>query len=319
MEKYKYIFGPIPSRRLGMSLGVDLVPYKVCIYDCVFCEVGKTLKTVNIRKEYIKKEDILGELERFLGNFSGQIDHITLTGSGETTLNVKLGEIIKEIKEKFTYPVAVLTHSGNITDPHVRLELSYADVVCPSLDAATQEVFEKVNRPYHGVKIDEIIVGLREFREIFKGTMFLEVLLVQGINDSEGELEKIGEAARYINPDSIHINTVDRPGSYPEAKPLLPEQLEFARSILSKYHPNVRVLSRSYKHLEKPQFSSEEDLINELMNIIRRRPMTVLDIVTSTGSDFFEISNLVKKLQQENLLEEVKLNGNKFYKIPSKV
>jgi wyosine [tRNA(Phe)-imidazoG37] synthetase (radical SAM superfamily) len=319
MQKFRYVFGPIPSRRLGMSLGVDLVPHKICNYDCVFCEIGRTIRTVNVRKEYIKKDDIISELESFFENFSGQqVDHITLTGSGETTLNVKLGEIIKEIKEKFSYPVAVLTHSGNIYDSQVREELRYADVVCPSLDAATQEVFEKVNKPHPGIKISEVIEGLRKFREIFKGTMLLEVLLVDGINNTEEELRKIGEAARYIGPDSVQINTVDRPGAYPEAKPLTHEQLEFAKSIIEKYHPNVVVLSRTYKHLEKVRFASEEEFVEELMNMIKRRPMTTLDIVASTGLDFFEVSNVVKKLLEGGKLEEIKLNGNRFYRIPMK-
>ncbi len=320
MHGFKYVFGPIPSRRLGMSLGVDLVPHKICNYDCVFCEVGRTVRTVNVRKEYIKKEDIISELERFFESFSDQqVDHITLTGSGETTLNVKLGEIIREIKERFSYPVAVLTHSGNIYDPQVREELSYADVVCPSLDAATQEVFEKVNRPHPGIKVGDVVEGLRKFREIFGGTMLLEVLLVDGINNTEEELEKIGEAVRYIEPDSVQINTVDRPGAYPEAKPLTHEQLEFARSVLEKYHPNVVVLSRIYRHLEKVRFASEEEFIEELLNMIKRRPMTTLDIVASTGLDFFEVSDVVKKLLENGKLEEVKLNGNRFYRLPMKI
>ncbi len=314
----KYVFGPIPSRRLGMSLGVDLVPSKICNYDCVFCEIGPTKKTVTVRKEYVKKEVIVSELEKFISSYHGRIDHITLTGSGETTLNSKLGEIISEIKAKFSYPVAVLTHSGNIDDQKVREELALADVVCPSLDAVSQEIFEKVNKANPSIKIQNVINGLFEFRNLYKGKIFLEVLLVKGINDSDDEIEKIAKVCKDLKPDRVHINTVDRPGAYPEAIPLSGEDLSRVKSIFLKYIDNIDVLSRHYDNFEPPKYSSTEEMKKDIFTMLKRRPMTILDIVVITGASYFDIHNSLETLKVENLVEEVRLNGNVFYKIKTK-
>lgn len=315
--RLNYIFGPVPSRRLGMSLGIDLVPHKICIYDCVFCEVGKTPKTVITRKEYVNKEKIIEELKLFLSNFNGRIDHITLTGQGETTLNSKLGEIIREIKSFSPYPVAVLTHSGNIYDDNVRKDLILADVICPSLDAVSQNVFERVNRPYKGVNVEDIIKGLIKLREEYSGKMLLEVLLVKGINDSEDELRRIGEVCRSINPDFVQINTVDRPGSYPEALPLSSEELKKAKEIISLYFGRVQVLSRHYKDPEPYNGKSIEEIEEWIKEIIKRRPLTLLDISVVTGLDFLRVSQIVSDLMSRGLVEEVTLNSSKFYKVHS--
>lgn len=312
--KTKYVFGPIPSRRLGMSLGIDLVPFKICNYDCIFCEVGKTKKTVIARKEYVKKETILNELNEFLNNYNGRIDHITLTGLGETTLNSRLGEIIDEIKNKYTIPVAVLTHSGNIYDPQVRKELLNADVICPSLDAATQETFEKVNRPHNSIKIEKVIEGLINLRKEFKHKILLEVLLVKGINDSEEELNKIGEVCKLINPDVVQINTVDRPGAYPEAIPLSSEELHKAKEIILKYFPRVEVLSRHYQNPE-PIKKNVEELTEDIIEILKRRPLTILDIVVSEGVDYFTAKQAIVSLLEKGKVQEVLLNQTKFYKL----
>ncbi|MGC8766228.1 MAG: radical SAM protein [Brevinematia bacterium] len=315
--KLKYIFGPVPSRRLGMSLGVDLVPHKICIYDCVFCEVGRSPKTVIARKEYISKEKIIEELKLFFSEFNGRIDHITLTGQGETTLNSKLGEIITEIKNLFPYPVAVLTHSGNIYDSKVRKELSLADVICPSLDAVSQEIFEKVDKPHKGIRIEDIIEGLIKLREEYKGKIFLEVLLVKGINDSEEELNKIGQVCKMINPDLVQINTVDRPGAYPEALPLSSEELRRAKEIISSYFDRVQVLSRHYKDPEPYNGKKIEEIEEWIKETVKRRPLTTLDISIITGLDFINVQKIISDLVSRGIFEEVILNSSKFYKIKS--
>lgn len=310
----KYIFGPIPSRRLGMSLGIDLVPFKICNYDCIFCEVGKTKQTVISRKEYVKKDTIIRELDEFLNSYNGKIDHITLTGLGETTLNSRLGEIIDYIKEKYTIPVAVLTHSGNIYDKQVRKELINADVICPSLDAVSQEVFEKVNRPHKSIKVEKVIEGLIELRKEFKNKILLEVLLVKGINDQEEELEKLAKVCKLINPDVVQINTVDRPGAYPEAIPLSSDELHKAKEIILKHFPRVEVLSRHYQNPE-PVKKNVEELSEDIVEILKRRPMTILDIVVSEGIDYFTAKNIILSLLEKGKIKEVLLNQTKFYKI----
>lgn len=311
--KFSCLYGPVPSRRLGMSLGVELVPHKVCIYDCVFCEVGPTKRRVISRKEYVRKDRILRELDIFLSSYGGRIDHITLTGSGETTLNSKLGDIIAEIKSRFDIPVAVLTHSGNIHDERVREELAKADVICPSLDSVSQKVFEKVNRPHHSVRIEKVIEGLMKLRESFRNKLLLEVLLVKGINDSDDEISKIGEVSRAIKPDMVQISTVDRPGAYPSALPLSSDELHKAKEMVSKYYSRVEVISRHYRNPEPPE-AKKVDLREDILDILRRRPLTVMDIVVSEGVEFFEVKRVIEDLLRCGEIEEVVLNGTKFYR-----
>ncbi|MFN4245058.1 MAG: radical SAM protein [Brevinematia bacterium] len=313
-KTFNYVFGPVPSRRLGMSLGIDLVPHKICNYDCIFCEIGKTKKTVTDRKEYIKKEIILKELDEFLNSYNGKIDHITLTGEGETTLNSKLGDIIKEIKNRYNYPVAVLTHSGNISDKRVREELCLADIICPSLDAASQDVFEKINKPHSSIKIEEVIEGLINLRKEFRNKILLEVLLVKGINNSYEELDKIGKVCNLIKPDMVQINTVDRPGAYPEALPLSFEELQIAKEIISKHYQKVEVLSRHYQNPE-PTKKLAEKIEEDVLSIMRRRPLTILDIVISEGIDFFKAKEIIENLLIQGKIEETTINKTKFYRI----
>ncbi|MBS0009913.1 MAG: radical SAM protein, partial [Bacteroidales bacterium] len=210
---YKYLFGPVPSRRLGISLGVDLVPAKVCSLDCVYCEVGKTTKLTTHRREYILYSRVTEELEHYFEN-NPDPDFITFSGSGEPTLNSRLGDVLTFIKEKRpNLPVAVLTNGTLLGDEKVRSELSGADVVLPSLDAATEETFKRINRPDPGIEIEKYINGLVQFRKDYPGKIWLEVFILPGYNDHPEELLAMKKAIQRINPDSVQINTLDRPGT----------------------------------------------------------------------------------------------------------
>ncbi|RPI46755.1 MAG: radical SAM protein, partial [Bacteroidetes bacterium] len=179
---YKYIFGPVPSRRLGMSLGVDLVPHKVCSLDCVYCECGPTTKRTLDRKEYVLYGKVTEELDHFFIE-NPDPDFITFSGSGEPTLNTRIGDVLHFIKQKKpAIPVAVLTNGTLLGRKDVRDELMEADVVLPSLDAATPEVFRRINRPAHGLDLDEILEGLVSFRKEFRGEMWLEIFIIPGFN-----------------------------------------------------------------------------------------------------------------------------------------
>ena len=206
----KYIFGPVPSRRLGFSLGVDIVPTKTCTLNCIYCQVGKTTCKTIERKEYVTPEKILAELKVMLKS-GKEINYITLSGNGEPTLNSKLGEIIKEIKKITVLSVAVITNGTLLTDKNVREELLSADLVMPSLDAATQETFEKIDRPYPSLKIEKIIEGIADFSKIYKGKLWLEIMLVKGVNDNQDELNALKKAVEKIEPDKIQLNTPVRP------------------------------------------------------------------------------------------------------------
>jgi len=205
-----YLFGPVLSRRLGLSLGVDLLRYKTCNLDCVYCELGKTRCKVCARERFVPPDKVLREIK---SRADEDFDHLTFAGSGEPTLSLDLGEIINRSKEMVNAPIAVITNSTLLTSKKVREEVAAADVVLPTLDAATQATFQKVNRPPNDLLIGQIIEGLRAFRLEFSGEIWLEVMLVKDMNDHEAE--QISKAVDSINPDRVQLNTVVRPPAEP--------------------------------------------------------------------------------------------------------
>ena len=217
--RYKYIVGPIISRRLGVSLGIDPIPSKVCSFDCLYCEIKKTTTKTLERKEWILAEDILLELKNYLDiHKDKKIDYITFSGSGEPTLNSKLGYIIDEIKKITTIPIAVITNSSLIHLKEVRDELAKADLVIPSLDAVSESIFKKIDIPHKDIKIENIIDGLIKFSKEYRGEIWLEILILDGYNDTIEEFEKFVEVVKKINPDKVQINSLDRAPAYSVAR-----------------------------------------------------------------------------------------------------
>ena len=200
-----YLFGPVLSRRLGLSMGVDLLKYKTCNLDCIYCELGRTSCLTACRDRFVPRHKVLQEIR---ARKDEHFDHLTFAGSGEPTLSLDLGEIVAEARKIIEAPVAVITNSTLLTSPVVRREVANADVVLPSLDAASNYAFQAINRPGPGLGIDKIIQGLKDFRKDFSGEIWLEVMLVKGINDREAEL--IARAAESTKPDRIQLNTVVR-------------------------------------------------------------------------------------------------------------
>ncbi len=233
----KYIYGPVNSRRLGLSLGLSLTPYKVCNFDCVYCQLGKTIEYSLERKEYIKIEDILDELRLWLNNNSAEakkLNFITFSGSGEPTLNLKIGELIAKIKEITNIPVAVITNASSLGDSSVRRELLGSDLIVPSLDAVKPEVFAKIDRPAPGINIEDIIAGLINLRREFKAKIWLEVMLVKGVNDDLRHIKKLKEVIDQIRPDKIQINSPVRTTSEPNILPVDKNKLEKIKEILGE-------------------------------------------------------------------------------------
>jgi len=206
----KYIYGPVKSRRLGFSLGLSLTPYKVCDFDCVYCQLGETRQTVKERKEYIPVKEILEELKGWLENNPEEaksLDYITFSGSGEPTLNIKIASLISEIKKIAQIPVAVITNASLLGDSSIRHELLGADLIVPSLDAVTPEVFSRVDRPHPQINIENIIEGLISLRKEFRGRIWLEVMLVKGVNDDLRHIRKLKSVIEKINPDKVQLNS----------------------------------------------------------------------------------------------------------------
>ncbi|BAL80291.1 radical SAM protein [Caldisericum exile] len=228
---YRYVYGPITSRRLGVSLGVTTVPHKVCSFNCIYCEVGKTTVLTSERKEYIPAEAILEELKDFLTNNTTKIDHITFSGLGEPTLHIRLGYIIKELKKITDIPVAVLSNGSLISQNDAKMDLLSADIVKFTLNATDKETYEKINLNHPDIKVEDVIKGIIEFRKIFTHELWIEVLLVKGINNTIENYLNLYDALTLIRPDKIHINTVVRAPAYIVEPLSFSELLEASRII----------------------------------------------------------------------------------------
>jgi len=215
-----YLFGPVLSRRLGLSMGVDLLKYKTCNLDCVYCELGRTACLTACRDRFVPRERVLKEIEL---RRDEPFDFLTFAGSGEPTLSLDLGQVVSRAKRMVNSPVAVITNSTLLSSPTVRKEVAAADVVLPSLDAASQEAFMAINRPARGLLAEEMIQGLKDFRREYSGEIWLEVMLVRGINDHDAE--RIARAAESTEPDRIQLNTVVRTPAEP-VEPLSQEEME---------------------------------------------------------------------------------------------
>jgi len=231
----KYVYGPVKSRRLNLSLGLSLTPYKICNFDCIYCQLGKTGEVTSARKEYIKADDVLNELKSWLGNNipeAKDLNYITISGSGEPTLNTQISQVISEIKKITNIAVAVITNASLLNDQTVRQALQGADLIIPSLDSIIPEIFSKVNRPHPEIKIDDTINGLISLRREFNGKIWLEVMLVKGINDELSQIRKLKDIVDKINPDKIQLNSPVRSTAECDILPADKKKLEKIKDIL---------------------------------------------------------------------------------------
>ena len=298
-KKFPHLYGPVPSRRLGYSLGVDLLPFKTCSLSCIYCQLGNSpRKTIRRINPYSEKK-ILEEIKEFLKT-GARVDFITFSGSGEPTLNKSIGWLIREIKKFTKIPVAVLTNSTLLSRAGVRKELAAADVVVPSLDAATQRVFEKINRPHPSLRIEKIIDGLTKFRKEFKGQIWLEIMLVKGVNDSPAEIKKLKEAADRINPDKIQLNTVVRPPAEKTARPLTPEEMNKIKEFFGE---KAEVVASFRK---KEQEKAPQNIAEAILAMVRRRPVSLEDLENSLGQTREELSLEIQKLLQQKKIKQVR-------------
>ena len=312
MNAFRYLYGPVPSRRLGRSLGVDLVPHKVCTYDCIYCQIGETTEKTLLRKEYIPGEEILTEVKAFLSERESDLDHISLAGSGEPTLHSRIRAIIEGIKKMTSVPIAVITNGSLLWKEEVRRDLLTADIVLPSLDAVSSEVFERINRPHGRISVGKMIDGLVGFRKIYEGKIWLEVLFCKGVNDSPDELQKMKEAIGRISPDLIHLNTVVRPPSERSATPLVQKELEKIKTFFGK---KALIISEFDRHLSRP----ERNLKEEIVGILKRRPLSLEDLAKWTGIPREEVEASVKSLQEEGKIKTRPVGNSTYYENQSSV
>ena len=309
--KYSYLFGPVHSRRLGISLGIDLVPSKTCSLDCVYCECGRTTALVLERGEYADSAKIIDELTHYLST-KPSLDHITFGGSGEPTLNTGTGRIVRFLKESYPqYKCALLTNGTLLYLPQVREEVLPFDIVLPSLDAVSDAVFAKVNRPHGKLENNAVIKGLIEFRKSYKGLVWLEVFIVPGINDTPEELALFKKAITEINPDRVQLNSLDRPGTCGWVRPASMEKLQEIAGFFSPLP--VEIISRQAKNSPLPQ--AAERASDSILAMVARRPSTIEEIATLAGLTINEADRILSALVSSHRIEKQVTGNRSFYRM----
>jgi wyosine [tRNA(Phe)-imidazoG37] synthetase (radical SAM superfamily) len=305
MQKYRYLFGPVPSRRLGRSLGVDLTPRKTCPLDCVFCQLGKTTHKTLTRKEYVPTEAVLSELDTWI-KAKGNADYITLSGSGEPTLHSGFGEVLHFIRSRSSIPAVLLTNGTLLHLPEVQEAASYAHVVKVSLSAWDQASFGWVNRPHPELSFDRMIEGQKAFRTRFKGQMWLEVFLVAGMNSLPSDVAKIAGLVKEIRPERIHLNTAIRPPSEDFATPVPRERLE---SLSPLFYPKAEVIAE-FEAKQRVEMQAAQE---EIYSMLQRRPCTAQEIAETFTMHPNEVSKYLGKLLKEKRIHARVLNTLLYY------
>lgn len=298
------IFGPVPSRRLGRSLGVDVVPYKTCSYDCIYCQLGRTTHKTTGRKEWVPIEESAAALQERLAT---QPDYITLPGSGEPTLNSRIGELIDRIKTITKLPVAVLANGSLLWQEEVRRQLADPDLVVPSLDAANETAFRRVNRPHDDVSFERLIDGLVAFRGEFRGDFWLEVFLLTGYTADDAHVASLAEIVRQIRPGRIQLNTVTRP---PVERFAVAVSEPRMHELAGRFHPPAEVICKHRGTVRKLDTDVKQDHVLEFLS---RRPGTVDEIAEGLGMHPAEVSKYLGELFEKRLLLQTWAGGLCYY------
>jgi len=311
---YHHIYGPVPSRRLGRSLGIDLVPFKICTYDCIYCQLGRTTEKTVTRKEYVPIEKILTELERKLGE-EDTPDYISLAGSGEPTLNKGIGELIFKIKKMTGIPVAVLTNGSLLWMNEVQDALAPADLVLPSLDAGDENLFQQINRPHKEVTFDRLLKGLCVFTKYFSGAAWLEVFLTAGLTGTPSAAEKIAALVRQIGPARIQLNTVCRPPVEKFALALSRQEL----IALKKIFPGQVEIAGGDEPTDTYSGATPFRVgSGEILELLSRRPCTADDVAKGLGIHITEGLKHLGGLVTAGKIKIVTTGGRNYYTITEK-
>ncbi|MBN1282572.1 MAG: radical SAM protein [Proteobacteria bacterium] len=305
---FKYVYGPVPSRRLGRSLGVDLVPFKVCTYDCIYCQLGRTTEKTIERREYVPVDAVLAEIGRKLAEGPAP-DYISLAGSGEPTLNSGIGELIRRVKATTAVPVTVLTNGALLWMREVQDDLMEADLVLPSLDAGDEKLFQHVNRPHGGISFDRMVEGIAEFTRRFPGEVWLEVFLLGGVTGIPAEVEKIAALVRRIAPARTQLNTVTRPPAEDFAFAVPREEME----RLAKLIPGeVEIIAEGGPD-EGLAASARRTTGEEVLAMLGRRPCTIEDISRGLGLNRIEVLKLIDALAKAEAVVSERVGQKVYY------
>lgn len=306
----KRVFGPVPSRRLGQSLGIDPVPLKTCNWNCVYCQLGRSRPMINTRKSFYDPQEILNEVRDALDSHNpGQIDWVTFVGSGETCLNLDLGEMIREVKVITDLPVAVITNGSLLSLSEVRGALNAADAVMPSLDAGNADLYRLLNRPHPDLPYEGLVDGLLRFREAYAHNLWVEVMLVRGLNDGEEALNEIAAVLEGINPDEVHIVQPTRPPVESWVQPPDEDGLLRARAILGTVAKIIHPAMGAF------DLSGGDDLLEAIMGIITRHPMKESELVEALQAwSTDEIRKTLDDLSRSGRARIVERQGTRFWR-----
>jgi wyosine [tRNA(Phe)-imidazoG37] synthetase (radical SAM superfamily) len=303
-KRREYIFGPVPSRRLGRSLGIDLLPFKTCTYDCIYCQLGRTTNKTIERKEWVATDIVIEQLKEKLDS---KPDYITLSGSGEPTLFSRIEVLISRIKNITDIPVAVLTNGSLLWLPEVRSSLKLADLVIPSLDAGCNQIFQYVNRPHSDISFNKMLEGLVKLRDEYSGKYWLEVFLVAGVTTPEMEINRLKTCISSVCPDKVQVNTVTRPPAEDFVEPVSERQL---KAITTHLYKNAEVIA-DYSGVHKQQYFSAR--CADVLVLLKRRPCSVEDISAGLGIHRNEALKYVEELSSEGKIKAKPQNNQLYY------
>lgn len=306
-KKFHYLFGPVPSRRLGQSLGLDIVPMKTCTQNCLYCQLGKDAPLTLERKVYVPTDDVLDELRRWLGE-GRTADYITLSGSGEPTLHSELGALLDAVKTLTAIPAAVITNGTLLYQPQVRRDCAKADVVLPSLDAGDEATFLRLNKPHPDLSFQTFVDGLCRFREEYSGQIWLEVFFCTGINTDDDSIQKLACLIEKIRPDKIQLNTAVRPTTHAEALPVPPDQLE---RIARKLHPKAEIIADFARHTQPLSRQASPD---DILDAIRRHPCSLDDLCRGLSLTPDQVRPLLNALLDSGQIASDIRSGIAFFK-----
>ncbi len=307
MKEMNYVYGPVPSRRLGVSLGISPIPKKTCNYSCIYCQLGRTDHMTNTRQMFFTVEEIMDEFDEVLRN-NIMFDVVTIVGEGEPTLYLGLGQLITEIQKKTDKPVAVITNGALFYDPDLKAELYHADIVLPTLDAYDEESFKKINRSHGTLHFDQVNDGLKTFSEEYQGQLWIEIMLIADVNDDDESLGKLAKILRTLKYDRVYINTPVRPPAESYVKAINHEKIDHAIDILGGI--SIDLLSSEGFH------SEIEDDYEAIMSIIKRHPMNQFEIegfLKSRGSG--DIDSIFIELNKDNRVVPIEYKGFVTYRL----
>lgn len=303
----KFIYGPVPSRRLGISLGVSPIPKKTCNYSCIYCQLGRTNIMTNLRQNFFNMDEILTELEKVIHD-NVKFDVITIVGEGEPTLYSELGNLIIEVKKRSDKPVAVITNGALLYDPIIQEELILADIVLPSMDAFDENSFKEINRPYGKLKYEDIHRGLIEFSKKYLGQLWLEIMFIKNINDSDNAIEKYMKLLKKIRYDRLYLNTPVRPPAESNVKMVSNERLKYISDKLGGISIDLLCSVGFYSDIE--------DIYDAIISIIKRHPMNQFEIENFINSrKDINITHIFNRLNNDIEVEVIRYKGYDTYRL----